>query len=73
MAEEEKPIQKLKINPDYTWQNYKDRPIKEAIHALFKNNEKVYNLMNNVDPRIKPAVVVENTSSDEFAFMMGEI
>jgi hypothetical protein len=71
--EEEKPTQKIKINPDYTWQNYQHRPVKEALQALFLNNQKVFNIMNNTNPKIKPAVITDNATSDEFVFMMGEI
>lgn len=69
---EEKPSQKIKIVPDHIWNNYKDRQLKEAIHALFLNNEKVFNLFNNTNPSIKPAIISES-GAEEFAFMMGEI
>ena len=66
------PKSYYKINPDHTWESYKDRPIKDAVRASFLNNEKVFNMMNNTKPGLVPPMITQS-GFDEFIFMMGEI
>lgn len=60
------------INPDHSWDSVQSKPLSEAIRAAFRNHEQIFTLLNQKDPPVMPNLI-QDTGTDEFAFMMSEI
>lgn len=60
------------INPDYTWDSVRSRPVADAVEAAFKNFDQIFALLNQRNPPVMPNLI-QDSGTDEFSFMMSEI
>jgi hypothetical protein len=57
------------LTPRFKWEQFADKPLKDAIRATFHNVDYIFGLLNGSYGNILPTP----GGTDEFAFMMAEI